>query len=67
MAPHLAGSASGLSGALTLAGGAALTAVSGLVVGGAGGALALLSLLVAVSALALFSAQYAYRLEARRA
>lgn len=67
VAPHLAGSASGLSGALTLAGGAALTAVSGLVVGGAGGALALLSLLVAVSALALFSAQYAYRLEARTA
>lgn len=67
VAPHLAGSASGLSGALTLAGGAALTAISGLVVGGAGGALALMSLLVVVSGLALFSAQYAYRIEARTA
>jgi len=67
VAPHLAGSASGLSGALTLGGGAALTAISGLVVGGTGGAAALLSLLVVVSALALISASYAYRIEARMA
>lgn len=67
VAPHLAGSASGLSGALTLAGGAALTAVSGIVVSAAGGAVALLSLLVVVSGLALVSAQYAYRIEARTA
>lgn len=65
VAPHLAGSASGLSGALTLGGGAALTAISGLVVGGAGGAAALLSLLAAVSALALLCAISAYRIEAR--
>lgn len=65
VAPHLAGSASGLSGALTLAGGAALTAIAGVVVAGTGGALALLSLLVAVSVLSLLSAQYAYRIEAR--
>ncbi len=67
VAPHLAGSASGLSGALTFGGGAALTAISGVVVSTAGGAAALLLLLAAVSALALLSAQYAYRLEARMA
>lgn len=65
VAPHLAGSASGLSGALTLGGGAALTAISGLVVGGTGGAAALLSLLAVVSALALLCATSAYRIEAR--
>ncbi|MCM2561205.1 Bcr/CflA family efflux MFS transporter [Lutimaribacter sp. EGI FJ00015] len=67
VAPHLAGSASGLSGALTFAGGAALTAIAGVVVSTSAGAGALLLLLAVVSALALVSAQYAYRIEARLA
>ena len=39
--------------------------VAGVLVSGTGGAMALLLLLVVTSALALVSAQYAYRLEAR--
>lgn len=65
VAPHLAGSASGLSGALTVAGGAVLTALAGVVVGGSAGAFGLLGLIFASSVLALIGTGLAYRIEAR--
>jgi predicted MFS family arabinose efflux permease len=54
--PDLAGSAAGLSGALIVAGGAVLTAATGNLVPPTNGAFALLLLMLAASALALFSA-----------
>lgn len=65
VAPHLAGSASGLSGALTVAGGAVLTALSGVVASGSTGAFGLLGLILASSVLALVGTGLAYRIEAR--
>ena len=45
--PHLAGTASGLGGAIMIGGGAALSAVAGWVLGFGGGALPLIALMVA--------------------
>ncbi|MEL7379806.1 MAG: multidrug effflux MFS transporter [Pseudomonadota bacterium] len=57
--PDLAGSAAGLNGALIVAGGAVLTAATGNLVPPANGAFALLLLMLAASALALFFAVWA--------
>ena len=51
--PHLAGTASGLGGAVMLGGGAALSAVAGAMLGPGSGAAPLLALMLAVSAVAL--------------
>jgi len=56
VAPRLAGSASGLSGALTVAGGAALTGMTGAMVSGSWGVYALLGMMFATSALGLVAA-----------
>ena len=61
--PHLAGSAAGLSGALTVGGGAVLTVLTGAVVAGAGGAAPLLGAMLASSALALAAAVAVRRIE----
>ncbi|PIE13332.1 MAG: Bcr/CflA family drug resistance efflux transporter [Rhodobacterales bacterium] len=65
VAPHLAGSAAGLSAAVTVAGGAALTAIAGWGVTGAFGAEALLILMAATSGLGLVAALAIRRIEAR--
>ena len=56
--PELAGSASGLAGALTVAGGAVLTSLTGVVVTENVGALALLSMMLAASFLGLVAAMF---------
>ena len=66
VAPHLAGSASGLSGALTLAGGAAISMLVGALVAGAFGVYVLLGALVLTSGLGLAAAIAVGRLEAAR-
>jgi DHA1 family bicyclomycin/chloramphenicol resistance-like MFS transporter len=54
--PHLAGSASGLGGALMIGGGAALSVLAGALVGPATGAWPLLWLMFGCSALGILSA-----------
>ncbi|MEZ5715925.1 MAG: MFS transporter [Paracoccaceae bacterium] len=66
VAPRLAGSASGLSGALTLAGGAAFSTVVGALVTNAFGVYVLLSAMVLSSLIGLAAAYVVARLEAGR-
>jgi Bcr/CflA subfamily drug resistance transporter len=61
--PHLAGSASGLSGALTVGGGAVVTSVSGAVVAGAWAAHILLGLMLASAFVGLLAALAVYLLD----
>jgi len=63
--PKLAGSASGLSGALTVAGGAIFTSATAAVVGGALGPVVLLVAMALTSVVGLFAALYLQWLEAR--
>jgi fucose permease len=56
--PRLAGSAAGLSGALTVAGGAAVSSITGAVVTESNAAYALLSVMLLSSLAALFAALY---------
>lgn len=63
--PALAGSASGLSGALTVGGGAALTTLTGAVVTQAAGAVTLLGLMLTSTLLALAAALAVRRIEDR--
>lgn len=63
--PGLAGSAAGLSGALTVGGGAALTSLTGALVAEAGGAAALLRLMLGSTVLALLAALAVRRIESR--
>jgi len=56
--PRLAGTAAGLSGALTVGGGAGLTAVSGALLTEANGAIVLMSLMLAASLAGLISAAW---------
>jgi DHA1 family bicyclomycin/chloramphenicol resistance-like MFS transporter len=67
VAPHLAGSASGLSGALTVAGGALITSGVGVLVTGAFGIYALMGAMVLTSLVGLVSAYGIRALEARGA
>lgn len=60
--PHLAGSASGLSGALTVAGGAAVTSITGAVLTPENGAYTLLSMMLLSSFMALLAALYVVRI-----
>lgn len=64
--PDLAGSAAGLVGALMLAGGSALTSLTGLAVGSGEQPATLLSLMLASSALGLLFAYVAFLLERRQ-
>jgi DHA1 family bicyclomycin/chloramphenicol resistance-like MFS transporter len=64
--PHLAGSASGLGGALMIGGGAALSVLAGALVGPATGAWPLLWLMFACSALGILSALDVLRVAKRR-
>ncbi len=66
VAPHLAGSASGLSGALTVAGGAVLTAAAGWVVGLSLPAEALFGVILTTTLLAFICTLVATRIEAAR-
>ena len=66
VAPRLAGSASGLSGALTLAGGAAISTVVGALVTEAFGVYVLLASIVVTSLIGLAAAYAVQRLEAGR-
>ena len=66
VAPRLAGSASGLSGALTLAGGAAISTVVGALVTEAFGVYVLLASIVVTSLIGLAAAYAVRRLEAGR-
>lgn len=61
--PQLAGSASGLAGALTVATGAAVTPITGTLVTEANGAYALLIIMLLSSSLALFAALLVRRIE----
>ena len=63
--PHLAGSAAGLSGALTVGAGAALTSLTGVVVAEAAGAVTLLGAMLGSTLLALAAAVAVRRIEAR--
>ncbi|KVO96416.1 MFS transporter [Burkholderia ubonensis] len=63
--PDLAGSASGLAGAMTIAGGAALSSVTGAVLTDGNAAGASLGMMLASSSLALLAAAYARSLDAR--
>ena len=65
--PKLAGSASGLSGALTIAAGAVFTSAAAALAGGAWGPVVLLCLMSAISAVALVAALAVQRMEARQA
>ncbi len=65
--PRLAGSASGLAGAVTLGCGALLTSVVGAVVGGEAAALVLLSILLLLSLLGMAAAFAVRHLEGRQA
>jgi DHA1 family bicyclomycin/chloramphenicol resistance-like MFS transporter len=61
--PHLAGTASGLGGAIMVGGGAALSALAGLVLTGTHGAYPLIWLMLSASVLALLSILYTIRRE----
>ena len=63
--PRLAGSASGLAGALTIGGGAVLTSITGAVVTEATGATALLGLMLACTLTALTAAHQVRRIDQR--
>ena len=63
--PGLAGSAAGLSGALTVGGGAVLTTLTGAAVAGATSASALLAAMLGSTALALAAALAVHRIEGR--
>jgi predicted MFS family arabinose efflux permease len=63
--PGLAGSAAGLSGALTVGGGAVLTSLTGALVAEAGGAATLLGLMLGSTVLALLAALAVGRIESR--
>ena len=63
--PHLAGSASGLGGALVIGGGALLSVVAGLVLGPDTGAWPLLAIMLASSALGVVSTLDVMRLTGR--
>jgi DHA1 family bicyclomycin/chloramphenicol resistance-like MFS transporter len=63
--PRLAGSASGVAGALTVAGGALMSAVTGAIVTAENGAYALLGTMLVSSVLALVAALYVLRLDRR--
>ncbi len=56
--PHLAGSASGLSGAITIGSGAALSAFAGILLTPETGAMPLFALMLGVSVLAIFASYY---------
>jgi DHA1 family bicyclomycin/chloramphenicol resistance-like MFS transporter len=61
--PHLAGTASGLGGALMLGGGAALSALAGALLTGGNGAYPLLLIMLITSTLAMISILYTIRRE----
>ncbi len=61
--PHLAGSASGLGGALMIGGGAAIAALTGMLLGEGSSAYPLLLMMVATSFVGVFAALYVRRLE----
>ncbi len=63
--PQLAGSASGLAGALTVASGALLTPIASVAVAGDGGATALLAVMLSTSALGLAAALFVFWVERR--
>ncbi|MGR3436535.1 MAG: MFS transporter, partial [Shimia sp.] len=63
--PHLAGSAAGIGGALMMGGGAALSALAGVVLTGAVSATPLLALQVATSAASVMAILYVIRRERR--
>jgi DHA1 family bicyclomycin/chloramphenicol resistance-like MFS transporter len=63
--PHVAGTASGLGGAIMIGGGAAMSVLAGVVLEGAATSLPLQALMLATSAAALASALYVVR-RARR-
>jgi MFS transporter, DHA1 family, multidrug resistance protein len=63
--PQLAGSASGLSGALTVAGGAALTSLTGAIISPQNGAFTLLAMMLFASFMALMAALYVAWLDLR--
>jgi Bcr/CflA subfamily drug resistance transporter len=63
--PQLAGSASGLSGALTVGGGAALTPLTAAILTDANGAHALLAIMLASTAIALLAALFVLRTDRR--
>ncbi len=65
--PDLAGSASGLSGGLTVLGGAILTSITGAVVTKHGGAYTLLGMMLFCSAASLISALYVLKLDLNEA
>lgn len=67
VAPRLAGSAAGLSGAMTLAGGAAMSTLVGALVSGAFGVYVLLGAMALTAAVGLGAALVVGRLEAARA
>lgn len=63
--PHLAGTASGLGGAIMIGGGAALSVLAGILLAGGNSALPLTALMTASSALAVASILFVLRREAR--
>ena len=63
--PHLAGSAAGLAGALTVAGGAVLTSVTGAALTEENAAYALFAMMLFSSAMALLAALYVLRINLR--
>lgn len=65
--PHLAGSASGLSGAMTVGGGALLTWATGLVITETNGAYALVGMMLFSSFAGLVSALYVWRIDVQEA
>lgn len=65
--PHLAGSASGLGGALSLGGGAAFSALAGAILPGSATPLPLIALMLAVSFGSIAAIRYVIRREAQQA
>jgi sugar phosphate permease len=63
--PHLVGSASGLSGALTVAGGAVLTSITGAILTEENGVYALFGMMLFSSSVALIAALYVLMLNQR--
>jgi MFS transporter, DHA1 family, multidrug resistance protein len=63
--PHLAGTASGLGGAITIGGGAALSALAGSLLTGGNGAYPLINIMLVTSILAVVSILYTIRRERR--
>ncbi|MXZ80203.1 MAG: multidrug effflux MFS transporter [Gammaproteobacteria bacterium] len=61
--PRLAGSASGLCGALTVAGGAVLSAITGVVISGEGAGYVLLGMMLLTSALGLVATLFVMRVD----